>query len=136
MKTNNLLTTFFLVAVLSLSQIGCKNNDLNKIGSTEKVVELTAVEAEEFILEWAGVVTATENSEIISQGTYSTSNNSLPEIFNSSAMSVEDLDQELIITLANGPTSNNINESISIPSDGSRISIESVTSHKFASVIS
>ena len=67
MKTNSLLTTFFLVAVLSLSQIGCKNNDLNKIGSTEKVVELTAVEAEEFILEWAGVVTATENSEIISR---------------------------------------------------------------------
>ena len=67
MKTNNLLTTFFLVAVLSLSQIGCKNNDLNKIGSTEKVLELTAVEAEEFILEWAGVVTATENSEIISR---------------------------------------------------------------------
>ena len=67
MKTNNLLTTFFLVAVLSLSQIGCKNNDLNKIGSTEKVVELTAVEAEEFILEWAGVVTATENSGIISR---------------------------------------------------------------------
>ena len=37
------------------------------------------------------------NSEIISQGTYNTTNNSLPEIFNFSAMSIEDLDQELII---------------------------------------
>jgi hypothetical protein len=37
------------------------------------------------------------NSEIISQGTYSSANNNLPEIFNTSAMAVEDLDQELII---------------------------------------
>ena len=60
MKTNNLLTTFVLVAVLSLSLIGCKNKASNNLGSTEKVLELTAVEAEEFILEWAGVVTATD----------------------------------------------------------------------------
>ena len=67
MKTHNSLTTFLLLAFLSLSVIGCKNNDSSDMGSKDKAAELTAVEAEEFILEWAGVVTASENAEISSR---------------------------------------------------------------------
>ena len=69
MKTNNLLTALLLITVIFLSQIGCnKNNASNDdLGGTETAIELTADEAEEFILEWAGVVTASENSEITSR---------------------------------------------------------------------
>ena len=67
MKTYNSLFTFLLLAFLSLSILGCKNSDSSDMGSKDKVAELSAVEAEEFILEWAGVVTASENAEISSR---------------------------------------------------------------------